>query len=249
MQAFGLHLHLSAPAGYLASMLERLPPGWVAAPPGTPVDRRYELIDATSRPTLLIDGGPAAHDDGLDGVLDAVDADAQAFVAEMAPGHVFLHAGVVGVDGDALLVPGSSWSGKTTLVVELVRAGATYYSDEYAVLDAAGRVHPYPRRLAIREPGRRRRLSAESLGGVTGKRPLQVRLVLLCRYRAGGHWTPECLTPGRAVLALVEHTVSIRRQPDVALAALRQVVSGARIFAGERGDAATLARQLIGGRA
>jgi hypothetical protein len=30
-------------------------------------------------------------------------------------------------------------------VAELVRAGATYYSDEFAVLDSRGRVHPFPR--------------------------------------------------------------------------------------------------------
>jgi hypothetical protein len=34
-----------------------------------------------------------------------------------------------------------SYSGKTTLVSELIRAGATYYSDEYAVIDERGRVH------------------------------------------------------------------------------------------------------------
>jgi hypothetical protein len=34
-------------------------------------------------------------------------------------------------------------SGKTTLVKELVKAGATYYSDEYAVLGGDGRVSAF----------------------------------------------------------------------------------------------------------
>ena len=33
---------------------------------------------------------------------------------------------------------------------ELVRAGATYYSDEYAVFDSRGRVHPFAQQLAQR---------------------------------------------------------------------------------------------------
>ena len=36
-------------------------------------------------------------------------------------------------------------------MAELLRAGATYYSDEFAVFDARGRVHPYPKPLSIRE--------------------------------------------------------------------------------------------------
>ena len=64
-----------------------------------------------------------------------------------------MHAGVVGWNGRALLLPGRTLSGKTTLVAELLRAGATYYSDELAVLDARGRVHPFPKPLAIREKG------------------------------------------------------------------------------------------------
>ena len=37
--------------------------------------------------------------------------------------------------GRAIVIPGRTFSGKSTLVAELVRAGATYYSDEYAVED------------------------------------------------------------------------------------------------------------------
>jgi hypothetical protein len=42
-----------------------------------------------------------------------------------------------------MVLPGKSFAGKTTLVAALVRAGAEYWSDEYAVLDANGDVHPY----------------------------------------------------------------------------------------------------------
>src|SRR4051795_11448280 len=57
------------------------------------------------------------------------------------------HAGVVGWRGVAIVIPGRRATGKSTLVAELVRRGAVYYSDAFAVLDEAGRVHPYRRTL------------------------------------------------------------------------------------------------------
>jgi serine kinase of HPr protein (carbohydrate metabolism regulator) len=67
-------------------------------------------------------------------------------IAVRARSALFVHAGVVAWRGRAVLIPGASNAGKSTLVAELVRRGATYYSDEYAAIDAAGRVHPYARR-------------------------------------------------------------------------------------------------------
>ena len=83
-------------------------------------------------------------------MLDAFESHLQLTVAEHARRRVFVHAGVVGWKDRAILIPGLSHSGKTTLVERLIRAGATYYSDEYAVLDERGRVHPYPRPLGMR---------------------------------------------------------------------------------------------------
>ena len=75
-------------------------------------------------------------------------------VAEFAPKNVFIHAGSVGWRGRAIILPGNSHFGKTTLVAELARSGAEYYSDEYAIIDEAGLVHPFARKLTMRENGR-----------------------------------------------------------------------------------------------
>lgn len=48
------------------------------------------------------------------------------------------------------MVPGRTLSGKSSLVLALVKAGADYYSDEYAVFDGSGRVHPYSKPLSRR---------------------------------------------------------------------------------------------------
>ena len=72
-------------------------------------------------------------------------------IAEVARNRVFVHAGVVGWKGRAIVIPGRSYSGKSTLVSELIRAGAAYYSDEYAVFDSRGRVYPFAKPLEMRD--------------------------------------------------------------------------------------------------
>ena len=81
-------------------------------------------------------------------------------LAERARNRIFIHAGVVGWQGRAIVIPGRSFSGKSTLVAALLQAGATYYSDEFAVLDGRGYVHPFLARRSFpfadkRPPSRR----------------------------------------------------------------------------------------------
>src|SRR6267142_7277311 len=146
----------------------------------------------------------------LDNVFDRFESDLRIFVAEFAKHRVFVHAGVVGWKGKAIVIPGRSYSGKSTLVAELVRAGATYYSDEYAVLDSRGRVHPLPKPLEMRngDKWKQTKVGVEDFGGTTATKPIPVGLVMVTEYRAGAHWRPRPLSDGRAVLALLENTVS-----------------------------------------
>src|SRR6185295_11682383 len=110
--------------------------------------------------------------------------------AEYAPNRVFIHSGVVGWHGKAILIPGRSYSGKTTLVKEFVQAGATYYSDEYAVLDSKGLVHPYPRALGVRETDafNQTKYTIESLGGTAGRKPLPVGMVIVSQFKKTAKW-------------------------------------------------------------
>ncbi len=180
-------------------------------------------------------------------ILEAFEADLKLYVAEAARHRVFVHAGVVGWRGRAILIPGRSFSGKTSLVAELVRAGASFYSDEYAVLDARGRVHPYAKPLAVRVEStqRQRRLTVEALGGVAGGKPLPVGLVVVSEYRAGARWRPRTLTPGQGLLALLSNTVAVRRQPEASLGALREAVARARILKSKRGEAVGVAASIL----
>jgi hypothetical protein len=74
--------------------------------------------------------------------------------------RVHVHAAVASLGDRAVLLPGQSGAGKTTLVAALVLAGFRYLSDEVAAVDPEDlRVHPYPRPLAL-EPGGRALLPA-----------------------------------------------------------------------------------------
>lgn len=61
--------------------------------------------------------------------------------------HLILHAAVVAKDGRAVIVPGQSGQGKSTLCAALVARGWRHVSDEFALLDPASlaiTAHPRP---------------------------------------------------------------------------------------------------------
>ena len=197
---------------------------------------------------LYADAVQLARTKDTDQVLEALENDLQLYVAEQARRRVFVHAGVVGWRGRAIIIPGRTMSGKSTLIKALVEAGATYYSDEYAVLDERGRVHPYLKPLSMRQNGggRPKKILAEALGGTTGVRGLPVGLVVATSYRDGARWRPRRLSPGRAVMEVLAHTVSARHDPERALATLRSATADAMVLKGARGEAEEVAEALLG---
>ena len=253
--AFGVRVGVRvSQSDALAQLADHLPPGW--EPASSPaVERLYSLIvgGPGPRPDVrrfhLLYGNAArlGRSMELDKVLDALESDLQLYVAEFAPDRLFVHAGVVGWQGQAILIPGRSFTGKSPLVAELVRAGATYYSDEYAVLDAQGKVHPYPRPISLREngstKGTKRRLA--DLGIDPGVKPLSVGLVVVTEYAAGARWQPRRLSAGAGALALLANTVSARRQPEMAFATLQKVVTRAPVLESERGEAKQVAARIL----
>jgi hypothetical protein len=204
------------------------------------VDTSYVLSKQRSGDSYVldVDGERIAGPAPLGDVLEEFEPHLTVRIAERAPHHVFIHAGVVSWRGRAIVFPGYSYAGKTTLVAELVRAGALYYSDEYAVLDRKGRVHPYPRPLQMRAPGQRVQtpLPLDELGGTAGSEPLPVELVAFCRYKPGGRWRPRKLSPGRAALEMFEYTMCAQHAPEAALGTLQQVVARASLLKGTRGE-------------
>jgi hypothetical protein len=251
--AYGLRVGVRTNAPALLEQLEaHLPPGWRAS--ASPlVDEIFSLwVDAggTHRPTRVYAGRRRrVRTADLGQALAVLESEIRQCVATGAEGRTFVHAGVVGWRGRAIVIPGRSRSGKTTLVAELVRAGAVYLSDEFAVLDGRGRVHPFAKPLSIRGASgcdrHARAQRAEELGGSCATGPLPVRLVVLTEHRPGAAWAPERLTAGQAVLELLAHTVPARLRPAASLLSLERAVRRAAVLRGPRGEARDVAPVLL----
>jgi hypothetical protein len=80
----------------------------------------------------------------------------------------------------------------------LVRAGATYYSGEFAVVDKRGMVHASARPLQLREKRLHLQIRrpVEEFRGVAGRLPKRVGLVVVSRYKPEAQWRPRQLSPG-----------------------------------------------------
>lgn len=230
-----------------------LPPGWKPSP--TPVvDYLYSLIVGGKGPgsirrlhVLYSGAARLARTPNIEEALRLLELDLHFYIAEQARRRIFIHAGVVGWRGQAIVVPGRTWSGKTSLVRALIKAGATYYSDEFAVVDRKGRVHPYPLALGIRQEKARppKKYTIFELGGTPGRRSLPIGLLIFTHYQPGATWRPRRLSPGRTVLELLRHTIPARRDPEGVLETLSLVASHAAAFKGVRGEADDLAETLL----
>jgi len=181
-------------------------------------------------------------------VLKYLDWQLRLTIAEYAVERVFLHAGVVGWQGKAIIIPARSFRGKTTLVKELTKVGAQYYSDEYAVLDEEGFVHPFPKMLSIRgfkDDYQQTDFSVESLGGVKGIVPLPVGMIVITEFEPGAEWEPQILSEGLGVMEMLSHTIPIRYNPNFSLKVLNKTVNRAIIVKTKRGEAKDFVLKLL----
>ena len=209
------------------------------------LDRCYRVITLPGRRFALhVDDTCVASGHSERGLRELLEGDLNLYVAEWARERIFVHAGVVAWEGRALVLPGASFSGKSRLVAALIAQGAVYYSDEYAVLDPRGRVHPFRRRLTLRREagGPARRIAVE---GPDPDAPLPIALVAFCRYRASARWRPRVLSPGEGTLAFLASTIPARSRPEAALSVLSRVAGKARLLKGTRGEAELAARALL----
>ena len=204
-----------------------------------PHPRRFNLIYG--------DAFRIGKSERFDDIVEAMEQEISLFIGEMSKNRIFIHSGVVGWKGRAILLPGPTRSGKSTMVAALVRAGARYYSDEFAVIDEKGRVHPFARPLALRQEGdlRGQPVDITAFGGREGRTPLQVGAIVFAPYAKGSAWKPEAISSGQALLGLLENTLSARSHPERALDVLGTLTQAAACFYSERGDADPVAVRVL----
>ena len=157
-----------------------------------------------------------------------------------------VHAGVVVWGERALLLPGVSHAGKSSLVAELLRRGATYFSDEYALIDSEGRVHPYPRPLLLRNgcPEQFPVLPGECNASV-GDAPVPVGWILSLEYKPAGTWSVAAVPQSEGVLTLLRNTPHVLAESRNMVGAFQRAVAGASCYAGCRSEAVHAANQIL----
>jgi hypothetical protein len=255
LEAYGVRVAVSVgdPA-LLPDVMAVLPPGWTECA-DEDVAARFAIAPGRQGMfNLTRDENPVGQDAEREVALGMLDSRIRMVIAQGARDRTFIHAGVVEMKGRAVLLPGRSFAGKTTLVEALIREGATYFSDEYAVLDDAGLVHPYAKPLSIRprdavrtpvpSPGTTETTAAE-LGGVVGDAAVPIGLIASLSYVPGGAWSVKPLSRGEGALALLDNSVSVREQPEHALRLVTRAAATARAVEGERGEALDAARELM----
>lgn len=219
------------PAAQIRSIL---PPQFVEC---TEAEHHFSLVRMNGTQDLYIVRGGVTRTASHWYLADSISAlrrKIQLCIAEHARNRVFIHAGVVGWDGQAIVCPGRSHAGKSTLIRSLLCSGATYYSDEYAVIDTEGRIDPFPLPIHIR---------SGAPSGVkisphqTGVDSLKAGLILFTQFRENRTWKPTPLTPGQAMLRLLRNSISMRRNPALVLRVLKSITLAAEAYAGERGEA------------
>jgi hypothetical protein len=124
---------------------------------------------------------------------------------------LFVQAGVVGWHGVAIVIPGPRQAAKSALVAELVRRGAVYFSDTFAVLDETGQVHAYARPLLL-ESEHRQTSDLWLARGQAPTEPVSIGLIVAGAYQPGCTWRPAIVQGARALWSLFEHTVPLEAQ-------------------------------------
>lgn len=212
----------------------RLLPGWVEEE-GRQVEFQWSLSeDLATYQDQVFPGDP----------VRTFDRYFHLYVGETAVDRTFIHAGVAVSQGRAILLPGRTHTGKSTLTQALVARGATFYSDDLAAIDQDGRVFPYPKPLCIRRPGGVEETAAP--GWHPALPAVPVALI------AGLQFLPETpelswerLSPGQAVFMLLEHCLGCRREPARDLATIKKLCTRADLYRGQRGEADAAAERLL----
>jgi hypothetical protein len=157
---------------------------------------------------------------------------AREYVAFHAATGIFVRGASVMCGKRAIVVIGPPLSGRTTLVAELIRAGASPWSDEYAVFAQDGRVG----RFGVRSQSNGSRDQA-------GYAPLG--MVLITAFRPGVEWSPSRLSDGESLLAMLAHAIPARGRSALTMSVLRKAVTGTVTIRGDRGEAQPAAEAIL----
>lgn len=157
------------------------------------------------------------------------------------PKMFYFHAGAVAINGKGIVIPGRTFSGKTTLTKEFIRNGADYYSDDCALIDSEGFLHPYPIKLGIRNENERDYLDVADFGARAGIEPVKIDFFLFTQYKKGSIWMPQIKPLGQFSFQLLEHLFyppSMNRKPAETMRLAARLAAETEVVESLRGESA-----------
>jgi hypothetical protein len=252
VRAFGCNVHVETTCVETYAILERYIFPWLPKwlPKSTGADGRTDLLIRVDRVgdqfQLSVNGVAVVSAAEVISLMPDVIRALDEAVVERLTSMRAVHAGAVLWRGRVLLLPGMSHAGKSSLVAELLRRGATYFSDEYALIDPEGRVHPYPRPLLLRNgrPEQVPVLAGECSASV-GDAPAPVGWILSLQYHPEGSWSIEPVTQGEALLNLLRNTPHVLAESPEMVAIFQRAVAGANCYVGHRAEAAHAVDEIL----
>jgi len=226
---------------FVKTRLDDIFPGyWQMTTTGS-FEHRFCFLEESEQFSVFKNDLKIVDADSLEKGFGILESHLRLTVAEFTKQVVFLHAGVVEWEGKAVIIPGKSFSGKTTLVAEFVKRGCLYLSDEYAIIDKRGLIHPFPKKLSVRgiiDDFTQKDFDVEQLGGKKGLEPLPAGFLLATEYRRDAFVAQLSeASVGAGMLACLANSISIRQQPQLVLEVIGLALAECRIFQNERGSA------------
>jgi hypothetical protein len=214
----------------------------------------FVVVDRAGRHEIVVDGQPAGSAASLAEAVARVEYLINRAAAVALVDQILIHAGVVAapVGGDAILLPGPSGRGKSTLVAGLCLSGFAYASDELAVVDpVTAAVRPFAKAICLKEGGWRAvvssfaeaspRLVAPGEGGMTryltpprlcrADAPMRVRHVVLPRRCPGAAASLVPIHRSEAVAELAAHALNLPRHGYRGVETILQLAADARCYA------------------
>ena len=169
------------------------------------------------------------------------------FLGAYARDCAFLHSGIVLHEGRAILIPGISHAGKSTLTAALVQIGAQYVSDDTAVIDRAGRAYFLSRESNLREDvAELFDLPSAAHSECLREGTVPVSAIMLLKYHKSKTSLELCpLSKGETLLRLLANSMNGRHQPETVIQCCAAAVRQAICYAGVRGEAETVAPLIM----
>lgn len=246
--AFGCHLRAAASCQDGYDVLDRFlfPSLPRLTESATTPDLRIQIENSGGEVLLLINGvqiAAASHAIGL--VPDLIHQIDESIIGQLTTLRA-VHAGAVQLGDRVLLLPGRTHSGKSSMVAELLRRGATYMSDEYALIDIEGRTHPYARPLLLRndKPVQTPLLPQDCHASIASE-PAPIGWIMELDYREPDGWNVVKVPQSHGLLILLRHTPHVLAEAPDLLDKFQRAAADARCYTGTRMDAAQAADEIL----